>query len=409
MNKIITTAIFIAYAMGISAQTIGNESFPQLKNGLLDVELGNDNKVRFGGYIEGSAFFKDIKNADSEYGFDTRNAYLNMEGSFLDGKFGFFVQADFVDSYPLLDAWVSYKPTNWLKISAGQKQTFTNGREMMFLEQGLAFGERSVVSQSLSKSGRELGLFAESRIPVGKMGLDLGLAVTSGDGKNSFGSSSSDTDKGGLKYGGSATIYPLGFFTEGNELVFNDFIREACPKLAIGASYSYNRGASDANGEGHGSFVMYDANGKEAYPDYRKLSANVLLKWNGLSVLGEYVNTTATKLDGLYTVASDLDSKLKPRQIADFMALGNGYTVQVGYLLKSLWSVDFGYSKVQPEWDETESSALHKVQSINGGVSKFFLNNTLKLQLMAEYKSFKKELGAPYKEFQTRLNLQLMF
>lgn len=409
MNKILTTAIFIAYAIGINAQTIGNESFPQLKNGLLDIELGKNNKVRFGGYVQGSAFFKDIKNVDSEYGFDAGNAYLNMEGSFLDDKLGFFVQADFIDSYPLLDAWVSYKPISWLKISAGQKQTFTNGREMMFLDQGLAFGERSVVSQYLSKSGRELGLFAESRIPLGKAGIDLGVSVTSGDGRNSFGSSSTDSDKGGLKYGGSTTIYPLGFFTAGNEFVFNDFIRETNPKIAIGAAYSYNCGASDANGEGHGSFVMYDSNGKEAYPDYRKLSANILFKWNGFSVLGEYVNTTATRLNGLYTVASDLDSKLKPHQIADFMALGNGYTVQAGYLFKSLWSVDFCYSKVQPEWDETENSVLRKVQSINGGVSKFFMNNTLKLQLMAEYKSFKKELGAPYKEFQTKLNLQLLF
>lgn len=409
MKKIFAAVVGVACALGVNAQTIGNESFSQLKDGLLDIDLGKENKVRFGGYMQGAVFYKDVKNGSSEYGFDVDHAYLNMQGSFLNDKLGFFVQADFVDAYPLLDAWVSYKPFSFLKISAGQKQTFTNGREMMFLDQGLAFGSRSVVSESLSRTGRELGLFAESRIPIGAMGVDLGVAVTSGDGRNSFGSSSTDSDKGGLKYGGSATVYPLGFFTSGNELVFNDFIRESSPKLAIGASYSYNEGASEAVGEGHGAFAMYDANGREAYPDYRKLAANVLFKWNGFSFLGEYVNTTATGLDGLYTLASDLDSKLRSQQIADFLALGNGYTLQAGYLFKSLWAIDVNYGRVKPEWEETDSSALRKVQSIKGGVSKYFLNNTFKLQLMGEYKSFKKEEGAPYKEFQARLNLQLLF
>lgn len=409
MKKIFAIVVGVACVMGVNAQTIGNESFSQLKDGLLDIDLGKENRVRFGGYMQGGLFYKDVKNGNSEYGFDVDHAYLNVQGSFLNDKLGFFVQADFVDSYPLLDAWVSYKPFSYLKISAGQKQTFTNGREMMLLDQGLAFGSRSVVAESLSRTGRELGLFAESRIPIGAMGVDLGLAVTSGDGRNSFGSSSTDSDKGGLKYGGSATVYPLGFFTSGNELVFNDFIRESSPKLAIGASYSYNEGASEAVGEGHGAFTMYDANGREAYPDYRKLTANVLFKWNGFSFLGEYVNTTATGLDGLYTLASDLDSKLRPQQIADFLALGNGYTLQAGYLFRSLWAIDINYGCVKPEWEETDSSALHKVQGIKGGVSKYFLNNTFKLQLMGEYKSFKKKEGAPYKEFQARLNLQLLF
>ena len=83
-------------------------------------------KLRFGGYLQGSGYYTDIKNAESEYGFDIDHAYLSLEGSFLNEKLGFFLQADFADSYPLLDAWVSYAPWKQLKISAGQKQTFTN-------------------------------------------------------------------------------------------------------------------------------------------------------------------------------------------------------------------------------------------------------------------------------------------
>ena len=319
-----------------------------------------------------------------------------------------FLQADFADSYPLLDAWVSYAPWKQLKISAGQKQTFTNTRQMMMLDQGLAFGEHSLMDRTFSRTGRELGLFVESRLSLGKLGFDLGAAVTSGDGRNSFGSSSTDPDLGGLKYGGRVTVYPLGFFTSGNELVFNDFIREKSPKLAIGVAYSYNVGASNMVGEGHNDFQMYDKEGAADYPDYRKLSADLLFKWNGFSLLAEYVNATANGLNGLY-VEKDEGAKLKPRQIANYLALGNGLNVQAGYLFRKLWALDVAYSKVNPEWKETGQSVLREADNITFGASKYFNNNTFKLQLAGSYTSYNQLVGAGSKEFQVKLNLHILF
>ena len=46
---------------------------------------------------------------------------------------------------------------------------------------------------------------------MGKIGLKPSLAVTSGDGTNSFGENSIDNDQGGLKYGGRMNIYPQVF------------------------------------------------------------------------------------------------------------------------------------------------------------------------------------------------------
>ena len=409
MKKIIIGVFSLILATGMYAQTIGNEAFPQLKDGLLDLNLRTPGqKLRFGGYLQGSGYYTDIKNAESEYGFDIEHAYLSLEGSFLNEKLGFFLQADFADSYPLLDAWVSYAPWKQLKISAGQKQTFTNTRQMMMLDQGLAFGEHSLMDRTFSRIGRELGLFVESRLSLGKLGFDLGAAVTSGDGRNSFGSSSTDPDLGGLKYGGRVTVYPLGFFTSGNELVFNDFIREKSPKLAIGAAYSYNVGASNMVGEGHNDFQMYDKEGAADYPDYRKLSADLLFKWNGFSLLAEYVNATANGLNGLY-VEKDEGAKLKPHQIANYLALGNGFNVQAGYLFRKLWALDIAYSKVKPEWKETEQSVLREADNITFGASKYFNNNTFKLQLAGSYTSYNQLVGAGSKEFQVKLNLHILF
>ena len=54
------------------AQTIGNEAFPQLKDGLLDLNLRTPGqKLRFGRLSPGDqVYYTDIKNAESEYGFD---------------------------------------------------------------------------------------------------------------------------------------------------------------------------------------------------------------------------------------------------------------------------------------------------------------------------------------------------
>lgn len=413
MKKINILLFSLTMASGISAQTIGNNSYPQLRDGLLDFRLGKEtgidrDRIRIGGFIDASVYHTEIKNADASNGFDVTHADLSIEGSLLKGRLGFFLQADFASSDPLLDAWVSYRPVRGLRIIAGQKQSITDTRQMMMLDQGQAFCERSFVSRTFFRSGREVGLFVEGRIPAGLTGFDLGASVTSGDGRNSFGSSSTDPDCGGLKYGARASFYPMGFFSPGNELVFTDFARETTPKIAIGAAFSYNDGASNQVGEGHGDFTMYNSEGKVRYPDYRRISADVLFKWQGFSLLVDYINTTATRLNSLY-LDPDGGTRLQPRQIADYLALGNGLDVQAGYLFSKMWAVDAAYSMVRPEWPETASSVLRRADNIEAGVSKYFAGNSVKLQLMTSYTRYKEEFGARYKDFTIRFNMQLIF
>ena len=291
----------LTMATAATAQSLHSEEPSKLSDGILNLKLGNtDNSVRIGGFISADGHVTEVKNDNNENGFNVGHAFFNIEGSFLNDKLGFFLQTDFSLNYPLLDAYVTYKPVKNLVLTAGQKQTFTNTRDMMLRDQMTAFGaQHSNMSRALHDTGRELGVFVEYRLPVKYAGLDLGVAVTSGDGRNSFGSSSVDSDKGGLKYGARATFYPLGYFQHSGELVFHDFARESTPKIAIGGAFSYNRGASHKVGEGHGDFVMYNEAGEEEYPDYRKLSADLMMKWQGFTLLVDWQNTTATQLDKL--------------------------------------------------------------------------------------------------------------
>lgn len=81
---------------------------------------------------------------------------------------------------------------------------------------------------------------------------------------------------GGLKYGGRLDVLPLGEFKSGNDGVGADFAREESPKLLVGGAMSYNDGASNKVGEGHGDFVLYDKDGDSKFPALRKIAADLL-------------------------------------------------------------------------------------------------------------------------------------
>lgn len=68
MKKIFAIVVGVACVVGVNAQTVGNESFSQLKDGLLDIDLGKENKVRFGGYMQGGLFYKDVKTETQNMG-----------------------------------------------------------------------------------------------------------------------------------------------------------------------------------------------------------------------------------------------------------------------------------------------------------------------------------------------------
>ena len=413
INKFLHSALIVLGCLyGVntaSAQSLNSETEETLTDGILNLNLGGkDNRVRIGGFVQAGGHFTEIKNAQNDNGFNVDRALLNVEGTFISNTLEFFLQMDFTQDYPLLDAYATYKPVKGLVLSMGQKQTFTNSRDMMLRDQSTATGEHSVMSQTFGSTGRELGLYAEYRLPLTGVGVDLGVAVTSGDGRNSFGSSSTDPDCGGLKYGGRLTVYPMGYMKRGNEVVFHDFAREESPKLAIGGAFSYNDGASNAVGEGHGDFTMYDSKGDAAYPVLRKISADIMFKWQGFTLLADYVNTTATKLDNLYTVASPT-GKLLPKEIANYLALGNGFDVQAGYLTKNGWAVNAAYSYVKPEFEETSASALVEKYSWDAGVAKYLFRNTLKLQLAGNYTHYRHVMMQPYKNRSVKLNIQLMF
>lgn len=380
MKNTLLLYLFLSISLGLIAQKKEpkNVASFELGSGMNFSFNEGAYQFNFGGFIQPFYGFSQTQDSDPDHFFTARNTFLLLSGKAVKEKVSFSIQADYSRNQPLLDAWVAYHPTKNTVITFGQKQTFVNNREMIYREDRLQFTNRSLLSQTMSNTGREFGVFAET-----KLGTDFGivpmLAVTSGDGRNSFGSDSRDTDFGGLKIGGRLDVYPLGYFSEGNDLHSADLGREQKLKLVVGAAISQNYGATNVVGEGHGNFFLYDSIGGLQLPNYTQLYVDILVKYKGFSFLGEFANASAQLTDKSYLDAGAA-TILVPTQISQYLMLGDRMNFQLGYVTKSGFSFDARYEIASPEFSANLNSILSESNALTFGVSKYFDNNNLKIQ-----------------------------
>jgi hypothetical protein len=382
MKKVALLIVFSCISLLLNSQESEDKNVASfnLGNGLNFSFNDGNYQFNLGGFIRPAYKYSKVEGADAENEFNAKNAFLIISGRALKEKVSFLVQTDYSQSQPLLDAWLAYHPTNNITITVGQKQTFLNNREMTYREDRLQFTDRSLLSQTFSRTGREFGLFIDSKFKFGnQFGIAPMVALTSGDGRNSFGSDSRDSDLGGLKIGGRLDLYPLGYFSEGNDMYSADLAHEQKLKFVIGAALSKNTGVSNSVGEGHGDFFLYDVNGNDNLPDYSQVYFDFLMKFKGFSLLAEYANASAEGLDLVY-VDEATTQLLAPQQISEYLVIGDSYNFQAGYVTKSGFGFDFRYETSTPEFEENLNSLLKDASSYTFGITKYFDNNNLKMQ-----------------------------
>ena len=314
--------------------------------------------------------------------FKSKNSVLEISGNAKKEKVSFSIRMDYSLSNPLLEAWVGYHPSKSVNVYFGQKNSFLNNREMIFNEDILQFTDRSLLSQNHTNSyGQEFGLFIETTFGE-EFILSPKFAVTSGDGRNSFGEDSRDSDLGGVKFGARLDLYPFGNFSKGNEGSV-DLVGEQKLIMELGFAYSKNIGTSHRTGNGHGDIMFYDADGNNNLPDYEKIFVDLLLKYKGFSFLAEYADAAASGLNQTYT---DTFNLLIPQQISEYLVLGSSYNFQLGYIFQNDIGFDFRYEFSTPEFTNEinnpyENSILQDFENMSLGISKYFDNNNLKIQV----------------------------
>ena len=133
------------------------------------------------------------------------------------------------------------------------------------------------------------------------------------------------------------------------------------------------------------NFTLYTDQGEDFLPNYLQNYVDIMLKYKGFTLLGEYVNSAAYNLDGSYIDA--FGTLLVPTQISEYLILGNSYNLQSGYLFKGGFSLDFRYGQTFPEF-ENENSLLQPLDVIGIGITQYLNSNQAKIQLLINYLNY---------------------
>jgi len=263
----------------------------------------------------------------------------------------------------VLDAVVKWKAHKNLTIWAGQTKLPGN-RERVVSSQKLQMVDRSLVN-SIFNIDREMSLQLRGNTKIGSVIIKPIASFSLGEGRNI-----TDKNIGGFHYISRLEVLPFGEFASKGDYFGADLKREKAPKLALGATYSMNKGAARQKQSGR---FLVDVEGDYLEQDLQTIFADMMFKYQGLSVMAEY----AHKIISDKEVRNDRDLRLSILD-ADGRSYytGSGFNIQAGYLLKNNIEISGRYTSVLPDvaasFDGTKEYTL--------GLSKYVVGHALKVQ-----------------------------
>ena len=413
MNDCNIKIVFIFYALcslpliSVSQNLLLGDYIPG--NGITLASDDDNYKVVLRGYAQ--SLFESRRVRYDSVGFFDKSVYnrfrarrvrLRISGKQSNPGFSYRLQLNLAESEVendelsnvLWDAWVGYNINKYYRVSFGQKSSPTDNIEVLMASNTLQLPERSRLTGAFSNI-REIGLFLDGRnnIKGSKWVIKPSVNITTGDG---YGYKFNSKDFGGLKYGARVNFLPFGLFRNFGQFRQGDLVRELNPKLLIGFSASYNDGITSRRGRRNGDFVYYTLNGTDTsyqLPDFFKFGADILFKYRGFSLIGEFVQTKAFIPDGIthrndrYNNPNNLTTNFRTYSPADYvrtqMMLGSGLNLQAGYIFKSLFSIDGRFTSLRPDELSFLNNSLfyNRNKYYEIGVSKYFTKNyTFKVQ-----------------------------
>lgn len=413
MNNCNIKIVFIFYALcslpliSVSQNLLLGDYIPG--NGITLASDDDNYKVVLRGYAQ--SLFESRRVRYDSVGFFDKSVYnrfrarrvrLRISGKQSNPGFSYRLQLNLAESEVendelsnvLWDAWVGYNINKYYRVSFGQKSSPTDNIEVLMASNTLQLPERSRLTGAFSNI-REIGLFLDGRnnIKGSKWVIKPSINITTGDG---YGYKFNSKDFGGLKYGARVNFLPFGLFRNFGQFRQGDLVRELNPKLLIGFSASYNDGITSRRGRRNGDFIYYTLNGTDTsyqLPDFFKFGADILFKYRGFSLIGEFVQTKAFIPDGIthrndrYNNPNNLTTNFRTYSPADYvrtqMMLGSGLNLQAGYIFKSLFSIDGRFTSLRPDELSFLNNSLfyNRNKYYEIGVSKYFTKNyTFKLQ-----------------------------
>jgi hypothetical protein len=153
---------FSAPAEATDSSSITTDASTRILDFLEITPPGHIQPLRFGMLLTADAYLGPDRATDNDAGFDLSDARLSFGGE-LEKGFGYFVQANLVDSRPVLDMIIKWKAEPYgFQISAGYFRTRFAG-EFVIPAPRLDFVERSQIVRALSP-GRQVGIQIDQEI-----------------------------------------------------------------------------------------------------------------------------------------------------------------------------------------------------------------------------------------------------
>ena len=255
----------------------------------------------------------------------------------------------------ILDAHLTYNFYKNFAIRFGQGKLAGN-RERVVSSANLQFVDRSRLNSRYTID-RDVFIQLSNHNTLGEEFLiKQSASVGTGEGKNHL-----TGYNGGFNYTYRLEFLPFGKFKSKGDYVGSSIKRESKPKLAVGLTYDNNNNAGRERGQ-KGSFIT-DSNGNITGKDLNTFFADLMFKYQGLSVMIEYADKWAP--DG-------------PRVSENEMVIGEYYTgtginIATGLMFKNDMEVALRYTAIDAELatDETQYTV---------GFNKFFVGHKLKIQ-----------------------------
>ncbi|WP_240337134.1 porin [Rufibacter psychrotolerans] len=254
----------------------------------------------------------------------------------------------------ILDAFVRWNITSNLGLVFGQTKLPGN-RERVISSQKMQFVDRSLLNARYNID-RDAGVQLHHQFAVGPVVFREVAAVSMGEGRNI-----TADNVGGYDFTGRFEVLPFGEFEGDGDYVGADLAREETPKLAVGVTYDFNKGASRERGQ-LGSFLSQQR-------DLKTFFADAMFKYRGFSAMAEYADKRSS---GSPVVETDPVTG----DVTDAFFTGTGFNIQAGYLFKNNFEIAGRYTSINPE--ALTQDAENKQYTL--GLSKYILGHTVKAQ-----------------------------
>jgi len=315
--------------------------------------------------------------SNSEQNFLVRRARLKFNGFAYSPKLKYKIElglsnrdisggSEFTRNTPryILDAVVMWNFYQNFELWVGQTKLPGN------IERVISSGDLQQVDRSLLNSrfniDRDIGFQLRHHFNIGsKFLVREKFAFSQGEGRNV-----TEGNLGGHQYTTRLELLPFGKFEGKGDYRGADLNREPKPKLMLGATYDINDDAVRTRSN-MGSYMFTD-NGFHK-TDISTLFLDLMFKYNGFSLMGEYAYRDADK-----PVAINLDNT----ETGDVVQVGKGVNLQSGYLFKKDWEVSARYTNIKLDYDITGKN-LETQYTL--GLSKYIVGHKLKVQTDLSY------------------------